>query len=64
MSNKVQSNRDRVARYRNTHRRIDYVPSKEVLTAIEKHKAIDNCLAGVIDQLILAGSIAITGNGK
>lgn len=52
-------NKIRVAKYRATHRRIDYAPSYEALAAIEKHKDLDNCIAGVIDQLILAGSKAL-----
>lgn len=57
--------RTRVQRYRAKHRRIDYAPSSTVLAAIDKHLAagLDNCLAGVIDQLIAAGDKAITGNG-
>lgn len=55
----------RVARYRAKNRRIDYAPSPEVLALIEHHLAagLDNCTAGVIDQLILAGDKAFTGNG-
>lgn len=59
MDNKAQRNKERVARYRSTHRRFDYVPSPEALAAIESHKALDNCIAGVLDQLILAGSKAL-----
>lgn len=59
---KQADNRARVQRYRVKHRRFDYVPSPAALAAIEKHKGLDNCIAGVLDQLILAGSKAITGN--
>jgi hypothetical protein len=52
-------NRARVQRYRKTHRRFDYVPSPAALAAIEIHKGLDNCIAGVLDQLILAGSKAL-----
>ncbi len=47
----------RSRRYRKQHRRIDYTPSPDVLAVIEKHLAagLDNCLAGTIDRLILAG---------
>lgn len=58
--------RHRVQRYRATHRRIDYAPSTDALALIERHLAsgLDNCTAGVIDRLIVAGSKAITGNGQ
>ncbi|MCR4305127.1 MAG: hypothetical protein NUV63_13055 [Gallionella sp.] len=58
--------RVRVQKYRATHRRIDYAPSATVLAAIERHLAagLDNCIAGVIDQLIDAGDKAVTGNGQ
>lgn len=58
--------RVRVQKYRATHRRFDYVPSIEALAAIDRHLAagIDSCLAGVIDQLITAGDLAISGNAK
>lgn len=58
--------RVRVRRYRATHRRLDYFPSPAILAAIERHLAagLDNCLAGVIDHLIAAGDVAITGTGK
>lgn len=54
----------RVQKYRATHRRIDYAPSQTALAAIERHLAagMDNCIAGVIDQLIEAGDKAISGN--
>lgn len=59
------SNRVRVRRYRATHRRIDYVPSPDVLRIIEHHLKIgtDRWMAGVIDCLIRSGQQAITGNG-
>ena len=58
-------NRARVRRYRATHRRIDYVPSPDVLPIIEHHKKIgtDCYVPGVIDYLIRSGHQAITGNG-
>ena len=58
-------NRGRVRRYRAIHRRIDYVPSPDVLPIIEHHIEIgtDCCLAGVIDFLIRTAHRAITGNG-
>ena len=54
----------RVQKYRATHRRIDYAPSQVVLAVIDRHLAagLDNCIAGVLDQLIEAGDKAITGN--
>lgn len=56
----------RVQRYRASHPRIDYAPSADALVLIERHLAegLDNCAAGVIDRLIEAGDIAITGNGR
>lgn len=58
-------NRARVHRYRTTHRRIDYVPSAEALKVINARlsQGLDNCAAGVIDRLILAGDRAMSGNG-
>lgn len=57
-------NRARVRRYRARHRRIDYVPSAEALAIIEAwlERKLDNCTAGVIDRLLLAGHRAISGN--
>jgi hypothetical protein len=61
----MTGNRARVRRYRTLHRRIDYVPSHDVLPIIQHHLKIgtDPCLAGVIDYLIRTGHQAITGNG-
>lgn len=58
-------NKARVLRYRALHRRIDYVPSPDVLQIIEHHLRVgtDICLAGVIDYLIRSGQQAISGNG-
>lgn len=58
-------NRARVRRYRVTHRRIDYIPSPDVLPIIHHHLKIgtDPCIAGVLDYLIRSGQQAITGNG-
>jgi len=62
---KLTGNLARVRRYRAIHRRLDYVPSYDVLPIIEHHLKIgkDGCLAGVIDYLIRSGHQAITGNG-
>ena len=62
---RLGGNRTRVRRYRSLHRRIDYVPSPDVLPIIEHHLKIgsDPYLAGVIDYLIRSGHQAITGNG-
>ena len=62
---KLTGNRTRLQRYRALHRRIDYVPSPDVLQIIDHHLRVgtDICLAGVIDYLIRAGQQAITGNG-
>ena len=59
-------NRARVQRYRAKHRRIDYVPSPDVLAIIDLHldARLDNCVAGVIDKLIEAGHRAMSGNGN
>jgi hypothetical protein len=61
----LTGNRARVRRYRTLHRRIDYVPSHDVLPIIQYYLKIgtDPCLAGVIDYLIRSGHQAITGNG-
>lgn len=58
--------RVRMRRYRSKHRRIDYVPSPEVLAVIKRHQdaGLNNCMAGVIDDLVMAGSNAITGNSS
>ena len=55
----------RIRRYRATHRRIDYIPSPDVLNIIKHHQAagFDNCIAGIIDELIRAGHKIVTGNG-
>lgn len=62
---RLSGNRARVRRYRTLHRRIDYVPSPDVLPIIQHHLKIgrDPYLAGVIDYLIRSGHQAITGNG-
>ena len=62
---RVTGNRSRVRRYRSIHRRIDYVPSPDVLTIIQHHLKTrkDPYLAGVIDHLIRNGHQNITGNG-
>jgi hypothetical protein len=61
----LSANRKRVRRYRASHRRIDYVPSPDVLRIIDHHLQLgtDPCVAGVIDYLIRSGQQAITGNG-
>lgn len=61
----ITGNKSRVRRYRVTHRRIDYVPSPDVLPIIEHHLKIGTDLtrAGVIDYLVRTGHQAITGNG-
>ena len=61
----ITGNRARLRRYRATHRRIDYVPSPDVLPIIEHHMKIgtDSCVVGVIDYLIRTAHHAITGNG-
>ena len=60
-----KGNAARTRRYRKQHRRIDYAPSPDVLAVIEKHLAagLDNCLAGTIDCLILAGDRALNPHG-
>jgi hypothetical protein len=62
---RLTGNRARVRRYRALHRRIDYVPSPDVLPIVAHHLKIgtDAYLAGVIDYLIRSGHQAITGNG-
>ena len=47
-----------MARYRQKHRRFDYVPSADALKIIERHyRKGQLTLAGVIDSLILAGAV-------
>lgn len=59
-------NSARVLRYRASHRRIDYVPSPEVLAIIDGwlKATLNNCKAGVIDALVRAGHKAISGNAQ
>ena len=54
--------RARNQRYRDKHRRIDYAPSADALAIITAWKArnLDNCMAGVLDKLLLAGHQALT----
>lgn len=61
-SDPVTGNRARVRRYRDKHRRIEYIPSPDVLAMIEAWRAreLDNCTSGVIDRLLRAGSKALT----
>ena len=56
-------NRASLQRYRATHKRIDYVPSVEVLAIIKawRSRKLDNCTAGVIDRLVHAGHEALSG---
>ena len=66
MKNRETRNQARVKRYRANHRRIDYVPSPDAVVVIEKHLRTNPnnyCLAGVIDNLVMAGDSAISGNG-
>mgnify|MGYP001576474913 CR=1 FL=1 len=55
----------RVARFRAQHRRIDYTPGPDALAIIER-RLKDNpnnySLAGVIDELVMAGD-SVAGNG-
>jgi hypothetical protein len=62
---RLTGNRARVRRYRTCHRRIDYVPSPDVLRIIDHHfkKGIEPCMVGVIDYLIRTAHRTITGNG-
>lgn len=62
---RLTGNRARVRRYRAVHRRLDYVPSPDVLPIIQHHlkSGTDGCVAGVIDYLIRTAHRAITGNG-
>ena len=59
-------NTARVRRYRARHRRIDYVPSPAVLVIIDAwlKAKLNNCKAGVIDDLVRAGHKAISGNAQ
>ena len=55
----------RLQRYRQSHQRIDYYPSHDVMDIIAHHKANSSepCIAGIIDGLVRAGHRAISGNG-
>ena len=65
MSPKQLANQRRIRRYRSLHRRLDYVPSPNVLAIIQHHLGIgtDRCLADILDYLIRSGHHAISGNG-
>ena len=54
--------RARNQRYREKHRRIDYTPSADALAIITawKVRKLDNCMAGVLDKLLLAGHRALS----
>lgn len=60
-----EGNRRRVRRYRAIHRRLDYVPSFDVVPIIEHYlkAGTDRYLAGVLDYLIRTAHYTITGNG-
>lgn len=58
---KPHKSRDATRRYRASRQRVDYYPSQSALSAIQQHKHLDNCMAGVIDKLILSGVEAISG---
>ena len=62
----ITGNKARMRRYRAIHRRIDYIPSPDVLQIIEHHLKMgtDPCIAGVLDHLIRAGHQHISGNGR
>lgn len=53
--------RARNRRYRAKHRRIDYAPSSDALAIITlwKERKLDNCMAGVLDKLLMAGHQAL-----
>lgn len=55
----------RMRRYRQNHRRVDYVPTPDIWDIIQYHLANSGepCLAGVLDGLIRMGHKAVTGNG-
>ena len=56
----------RVQRYRKRNRRLDYYPSPDVADIVNHYRATgsDQCLAGIIDELIRAGHRAITSNAR
>lgn len=61
----TKPNTTRQQRYRAKNRRIDYAPSTAALEIILRHYARKElCLAGIIDELILAGGKAVSGNGR
>lgn len=53
-----------VQKYRAKNQRIDYVPSAAALAVINawRAKGLNNCLAGVIDMLVLEGHRVMSGN--
>jgi hypothetical protein len=65
MNDSKMSARVRMQRYREFHRRIDYVPSPEALAAIERRMVgLNHCMASVIDWLILEGHKALPETPK
>jgi hypothetical protein len=54
----------RTRRYRRLHRRIDYMPSPDVMAILEHHrlKGPERCIAGIIDALVRAGYRTVSGN--
>ena len=64
MTEQQQRNVDSQRRFRASHRRIDYAPRPAVLAIIDQHLFGDlgKSITGVLDQLVLAGHAAITGN--
>lgn len=60
-SNPTTGTSARNRRYREKHRRIDYAPSADALAIITawKGRNLDNCMAGVLDKLLLAGHQAL-----
>lgn len=63
-AHRQQPNAENQRRFRATHRRIDYVPQPAVAGVIEQHRQASSkkSLSRVIDQLVMAGHAAITGN--
>lgn len=56
----------RLHRYRQRHRRLDYYPSPDVADIIDHYQKIsrEKCLAGILDGLIRAGHINVSGNAR
>lgn len=55
-----------VRRYRASHRRIDFAPSPDVASIIDQQleAGLNNCLSGVVDNLVRLGHKAIVSGNE